>query len=156
MLKINCGMYYSFHIALCDSEVILLMFLCFRFSDKQTGFCKNELTAKLFQFVEMTKRVQVLYLVNPPWDKVMLWYSYCFCCVCVSTGIRATKSFSRFKRPTFAWAPMLYLPSSSDVLGIKSATKRKIFVWELTARGFQLFWSKSDMKQSTHWGYMTP
>lgn len=59
-------MYYSFHIALCDSEVILPVFLCFCFSNKQTGFCKNELTAKLFQFVEMTKRVQVLYLVNPP------------------------------------------------------------------------------------------
>jgi len=53
--------------------------------------------------------------------------SYCFCCFCVSTGLRATKSFSRLNRPTSAWAPILYLPSSSDVLGTKSGKTKSLF-----------------------------
>lgn len=48
--------------------------------------------------------------------------SHAYPCLCsmVSTGVRASRSFSRLNRPTLAWAPILYLPSSSDVLGTKS------------------------------------
>lgn len=47
---------------------------------------------------------------------------YSFRCFLESTGLRAVNSFSRLNSPTLAWAPMLYLPSSSEVLGTKSAT----------------------------------
>lgn len=51
--------------------------------------------------------------------------SYCESWSEVSSGFRASRSFCRLNRPTLAWAPILYRPSSSDVLGTKSIQRKQ-------------------------------
>lgn len=111
---------------------------------------------KLFYMLLLAPCFGSIYQVIVPLYKQLSCYSsYSFCCLSESTGLRAIKSFSRLNSPTSAWAPMLYLPSSSDVLGTKSATLQLLFdIWR--QQGIRLLSWNGHTNRRTHSGYTTP
>lgn len=81
--------------------------------------------------------------------------SYFSSCFSDSTGLRAASSFCRLYWPTLAWAPILYLPSSSDVLGTKSGTSQ-LLVKQWANAACSHCTVKGNLNINMHQGYMTP